>query len=123
MICFECGQTTSEGWHQCTHCGNWGNGIPEEHGAPVLEQGTPNVVADSFAPHMDWSLGKVVSSRSERKREYENAGMYMRSVKETYRDKDKPNVKGRAVSYAGQKNRKSYAEKGGVRTKAGQLVV
>ncbi len=123
MICIACDNPTKAGWHQCSHCGVWGNGVPEEHGAPASELGMPNFTPDSLTPHMDWSLGDVVTSRSERKRRYEERGMIMKSAKEVYRNKDKPNVKGKAVSYAGQKHHKSSAERGGVRTKSGQLVL
>lgn len=123
MICIACGNPTGAGWHECGHCGIWGNGVPEEHGAPASEEGMPNVTPDSFTPHMDWSLGRMVSSRSERNRLYAEGGMNMKSVKEAFRDKDKPNINGKAVSYPGQTNHKSSAERGGVRTKTGQLVI
>tara|TARA_Y100000310_G_scaffold343676_1_gene452419 strand:- start:135 stop:506 length:372 start_codon:yes stop_codon:yes gene_type:complete len=123
MICIACDNPTEAGWHQCAHCGAWGNGVPEEHGAPPSEGGLPSVVGDELRPHMDWSLGEVVSSRSQRRRRYEESGMIMKSAKEVYRNKDKPNNTGRAVSYPGQKNHKSSAERGGVRTKTGQRVI
>jgi len=121
--CIECDSPHPKGWGKCNDCGTFGNGIPDECGPPFGGAGIANVIPDSFTPHMDWSLGMMVSSRSQRRRLYAENDMHMKSVKESFKDKDTPNVNGHVVSYAGQKFHKSSAERGGVRTKTGQLVI
>ena len=78
---------------------------------------------DHMMPHMDWSLGKEINSKSQRDALDKQNGMIRVSPQEEYRNKEKPTVKGRAVTYGGQKHHTSSAERGGVRTKDGQRVI
>lgn len=73
---------------------------------------------------MDYSIGKIPTSKSQRKKDYEAAGMFMVSGDEMIRRNGRPMAKpGVAMSYAGQKRHKSTAERGGpVRTATGQEI-
>jgi hypothetical protein len=100
-------------------------------GEPVVSKRStleiPNVIGDELRAgshgFYDQGLGAEVRSKSERRRIAEEKGLIMKSPAEEWRDKEKPNVKGRAIIYPGQTSHNSSAERGGVRTKAGQLVI
>ncbi len=83
----------------------------------------PHLTRDKMHKHFDWSLGQEITSKSQRNRLDKKFGMHRVSVHDEYRDKDKPNVTGRVASYSGQKDHKSSAEKCGVRTADGRLVI
>ena len=91
--------------------------------APTQAGDAPFVVGDRLTPHMDWAAGQVINSRSQERRVYEQKGLRKKSVAEHYRQHggDKPNMGG--ISYAGQSDHRSSAEKRGVFTKTGQRVV
>lgn len=78
---------------------------------------------DHMKPHMDWSLGTTINSKSQRDALDKQNGMIRVSPQEEYRNKEKPTVRGRAVTYGGQKTHRSSAERGGVRSKDGQLII
>ena len=83
----------------------------------------PQFTRDKQHKYFDYTCGAEITSRSQKRRIYEQQGLVEVSAKDEYRDKEKPNTKGRAVTYGGQKNHKSTAERGGVRTKTGQQVI
>ncbi|HUU82287.1 MAG TPA: hypothetical protein VM243_02175 [Phycisphaerae bacterium] len=75
--------------------------------------GFPNVVKDHMAPHMDYAVGRVISSRSERNKVYDAMGVVPKSYTE-FRRQHPTNTSthhNMAVSYPGQKRRRSTAEK------------
>ena len=72
---------------------------------------------------MDWSVGQTLSSKSERRRLYKQKGMIERSAAEVFREQGTYGTRNAAMSYDGQKDHTSTAERGSVRTKTGQRVV
>lgn len=110
MLCLDCGET-----HIPYKCG-----IDPAETAPGA---APTVIGDRLTPHMDWAAGQVINSRSQERRVYEQKGLRKKSVAEHYRQHggEKPNMGG--ISYAGQSDHRSSAEKRGVFTKTGQRVV
>jgi len=143
LYCYNCGAVGHQQVGQCESCDGWHSFVkldihrmlcrddPER--AKTLPQtalrsgeltiGVPNVSGDKLHKHMDWSLGQEITSKSQRKRLDEQLGIERVSVHDEYRNKEKPRVKGRSVSYAGQKDHTSSAERGGVRTADGRQVL
>ena len=83
----------------------------------------PQVARDKQHKYFDWSCGQEITSRSQKKRIYKDLDMIEVSAKDEYRDKEKPRVRGRAVTYGGQKDHRSSAETDGVRTADGRRVI
>ncbi len=114
-----CGQ---EGVNPCPHC--HGRHEAYEVGAPPMREGCGTTIGDELRPYFDWSAGCKISSKSERRRIYAEKGMQEKSLAEHYRNNPTPGPKpGRAVSYAGQGNHKSTAERHAVVTKTGKRVI
>jgi len=82
-----------------------------------------NVVKDKMHKHYDYAVGAEITSRSQKKRVYDENDLIMVSANEEYKDKDKPRKTGFCSSYGGQKNHQSSAERGGARTKDGRQVI
>lgn len=99
--------------------------VEYEAGAPPAEDGCPNVIPDNLTPHWDYAAGQMISSRSERKRVYEEKGLIAKSYAEHRRKyggtTSLPGEK--SYSFPGQKDHRSSAEIAGVRTKTGQRVI
>ena len=111
------------GRHYCAICG--GTHPTYQIGPPERQQGAPNVKGDRLPKHWDWSLGTFVDSKSQRDRLCAENGMHMKSIAEHKRQFPETfeGKKGTGVSYAGQKNRRSAAERDGVRTGDGRRVL
>ena len=78
----------------------------------VVVPGPPMVIGDRLAKHYDWSLGKMVGSKAERKRMYKDAGMTMHGIADARAMKGIPRMQHqRVVNYSGMGNRKSSAER------------
>jgi len=140
-FCRNCGCPGGVEPHYCPHCRethprvSWKDYlqfqdeqvIEEKKPVKVIDKsskiGIPFARKDKMKKHMDWSLGQEITSKSQRDKLDAEHGMIRVSPQEEYRNKDKPRVKGRAVTYAGQKEHTSSAERGGVRTKEGQLII
>lgn len=133
LHCFGCGAVGHARWAFCDACGGWYHFVDEETHLRLTGKGPPlsdnsgvtvcGVVPDKMHKHFDWAVGAEITSRSQKRRLYDDAGMIMVSAKDEWRDKDKPRQHGFVASYAGQKNHQSSADRGGVRTKTGQRVV
>ena len=129
-FCWECGhEGPHKGLGYCLYCDAEENFVDGETmlrftGEDTIHAGggAPAVISDKVN-YFDYNIGQQVTSKSEQDRIYKDRGLNMQSRAERYRDKEKPNVKGRVVIYPGQKHHKSSVERGGVRTKAGQLVL
>ena len=108
---------------QCAACGE--THTPYETGAPTDTSLGAAIIPDSLPEHMDWALGERIASRSERRRKYAAAGLRVKSASEHRRQHghDMNPLRTTAITYAGQKNHKSSAERGVVRTGTGQRVV
>ncbi len=137
LYCFGCGTIGPDRWGICNVCNGWYHFVDEDthlrligksppiiiHDSMGIGNVVPNVVPDKMHKHYDYAVGAEITSRSQKKRLYEENDLIMVSAKEEWRDKDKPRRTGFAASYAGQKNHQSSAERGGVRTVTGQKVV
>ena len=109
-------------WYQCScgcvdskpgRCWNCGGRFSDEYtGGASKEEGAPNFIGDELRPHMDWSLGHVVRSKSERRKEYEARGLNIQSAAEMRRNRPTNAPKtNRVINYPGMKCRRSSAEK------------
>lgn len=75
-------------------------------------EGFPNVVSDHMAPHFDYAAGQVIRSRTELNAVYAAKGLARKSYAEHARQHGSTVPKHeRAVSYPGQKVRRSTGEK------------
>lgn len=105
--------------HPCPHCGKAHETY--QCGAPK-EAGQGSVVPDFMHKHYDWAAGCEITSRSQRNRVYAEKGLNVKSAREFRKQHNLPDHKHRFMSYPGQKDHRSSAETGGVRTKTGQKV-
>lgn len=85
------------------------------------------VHGDKLHPFFDYACGERITSKSQRRRIYKQKGLRLKSVaehKRQYPDEFTVNThQKKGVSYRGQKHHKSAAEREGVRTGKGQLVL
>ena len=124
---FRCPETGLVEWadcagvHPCPFC----NGKHEtfQCGPPPQREGAPYVRGDRISKYFDWSCGCEIDSKTLRKRRYMEKGLVEKSEKEHRKQHNEPKYKPSVVSYAGQKNHKSSAERNWVRTKTGQRVI
>jgi hypothetical protein len=94
------------GFHRCPFCGK--SHETYEAGAPLKEEGLPNVIGDKLPKHMDYSCGAVIDSKSQRRRVYKEKGLVERSISE--HRKENPEImarRGTISSYSGQADRSS----------------
>lgn len=110
----------SPGRHKCPFCNS--SHATYEAGAPPKEEGLPNVIGDKLGKHYDWAAECEITSKSQRRRVYEEKGLRLKSYAEHRRQHGGLQPFGKGYSYAGQKNHKSTDEIA-VRTKTGQRVV
>lgn len=149
IVCKKCGvpvfdETTEDpddfDLSECYHCGSKQGLIPQEEravlsaakyaklnppGNPLPEGFGINVIGDEIhgAAH-DWTTGQTYTSKCTRDKDYKAAGMNMYGADEFRRKRGSPMPKpGVGISYAGQKNHKSSAERGIVRTASGTRVI
>lgn len=83
-------------------------------GAPEPEPGTPFARNDRLAPHYDWAAGQRFTSKSAREAYCKRHGLVLRSYDEHLRNESHNHSKPRAITFGGQKLRRSSAEKRGI---------
>jgi len=86
--------------------------VPEAQARPRPAR-TINVIGDRLKKHFDYSAGCVIDSKSQRRRIYKEKGMNLNSAAE-YRRNNATNIPAKentAVSYPGQKDRRSADER------------
>jgi len=96
---------------RCPVCGK--THLAYEAGAPEPELGCPNMRNDHLRPHFDFSAGAKFKSKSEREAYCKRNGLVVRSYDEHLRNTPHNHSKPRAMSYRGQRSRRSSAEKRG----------
>ena len=86
-----------------------------------------SIITDEVRPFYDHACGAKITSKSQRRKLYAAQGLRLKSVAEHKRqypgEFENKTFNKKAVSYDGQKNHKSIAEREGVRTGDGQRVV
>lgn len=109
------------GRHRCPLCGKMHTAY--QCGAPPKQRGGMNVIPE-IRPYFDFGAGVQITSRAQRRRAYRERGMNLNSTAEHKRHHgDGCWNPGRVISYPGQQNHTSAAEREGVRTKDGRRVV
>ncbi len=148
--CIRCPKTSlvewfdSPGQHRCPFCGeihetyqagapkrqvdSWEHNLepkPRTENQPTRPQGLPNIIPDTLPKHYDWGAGRSFDSRSRRKKFYEAHGLRLKSAAEHRRQfpGNRAERPGRSITYGGQQDHRSSAERGGVRTKDGTRVI
>lgn len=110
--CFECPSCGRRDFDPgpCYVCGGRID-QPVECGVEKTE-GFPHVVKDHMTPHFDYAAGQVIRSRTELNAVYATKGLVRKSYAEHARQHGSTvDMHKRAVSYPGQKLRRSTAEK------------
>jgi len=86
--------------------------------APVGTPGNPRQAPfarnDHLTPHFDYAAGAKFNSKSQREAYCKANGLVLRSHDEHLRNESHNHSKPRAMSYRGQKSRRSSAEKRGI---------
>ena len=83
-------------------------------GTPDNPRQAPFARNDHLTPHFDYAAGAKFSSKSEREAYCKANGLVLRSHDEHLRTESHNHSKPRAMSYRGQKSRRSSAEKRGI---------
>ncbi len=111
---FRCPQTGLVDWTdspdpaKCPFCGE--KHEVYETGVPRSIDGVPSIHCDTLPKHMDWAAGCEITSKSQRRRIYAEKGLHEKSYAEEKRQHGGMEHQ-RVVSYPGQKNHTSSAEK------------
>lgn len=83
-------------------------------GTPGNPRQAPFARNDHLTPHYDYGAGAKFSSKSDRDAYCKSHGLVLRSYDEHLRNEPHNHSKPRAMSYRGQKSRRSSAEKRGI---------
>jgi len=129
MHAFRCPKTglpemfDEPGEHDCAACGGRHETYPT--GCRILSAGPPAVIGDRLTPHMDWAAGCWINSRSQRRKIYAKKGLRLKSIAEDRRQHGGETLRSSAITFGGQKDCRSTAERGigEVKTGDGRKVV